>query len=118
MDPRPFWDAADAPDRVGISEIKHITGLYAMWDALIARHPGLLIDNCSSGGRRIDLETISRSMPLWRSDLQCWPNFNATIMQTQTRRAKTRGRRGNSTDPILARGPLSRCVALPAPTAR
>ena len=47
MDPRPFWDAADAPDRVGISEIRHITGLYAMWDELLARHPGLLIDNCS-----------------------------------------------------------------------
>jgi alpha-galactosidase len=84
MDPRPFWDAADALDRVGISEIAHITGMYAMWDELLARHPGLLIDNCSSGGRRIDLETISRSIPLWRSDVQCWPNFGATAMQGQT----------------------------------
>ena len=84
MDIRPFWDAADAPDRVGISEIRHITGLYALWDELLARNPGLLIDNCSSGGRRIDLETISRSMPLWRSDVQCWPNFGATAMQGQT----------------------------------
>ena len=84
MDPRPFWDAADAPDRVGMSEIKHITGMYAMWDALRERHPGLLIDNCSSGGRRIDLETISRSIPLWRSDVQCWPNFGVTAMQGQT----------------------------------
>ncbi|MDX9974145.1 MAG: alpha-galactosidase [FCB group bacterium] len=84
MDPRPFWDAADAPDRVGMSEIGHITGLYALWDELLARHPGLLIDNCSSGGRRIDLETISRSMPLWRSDTQCWPNFSAVALQTQT----------------------------------
>ena len=32
------------------------------------RHPGLLIDDCSSGGRRIDVETLSRSFPLWRSD--------------------------------------------------
>jgi alpha-galactosidase len=84
MDPRPFWEAADAPDRAGISEIRHITGLYALWDDLLARHPGLLIDNCSSGGRRIDLETISRSIPLWRSDVQCWPNFGATAMQGQT----------------------------------
>ena len=84
MDPRPFWDAEDEPDRVGMSEIRHITGLYALWDELLARCPGLLIDNCSSGGRRIDLETISRSMPLWRSDVQCWPNFGATAMQGQT----------------------------------
>ena len=84
MDPKPFWEAADAPDRVGISEIRHITGLYAMWDELLQRHPELLIDNCSSGGRRIDLETISRSIPLWRSDIQCWPGFGATAMQAQT----------------------------------
>jgi alpha-galactosidase len=83
MDPRPFWDAADAPDRVGMSEIRHITGLYALWDDLLSRFPNLLIDNCSSGGRRIDLETISRSIPLWRSDVQCFPNFGTAAMQGQ-----------------------------------
>ena len=84
MNPRPFWDAADAPDRVGIAEIKHITGLYQMWDDLLAQCPGLLIDNCSSGGRRIDIETMSRSIPLWRSDVQCFPGFSGTAMQGQT----------------------------------
>jgi alpha-galactosidase len=84
MDPRPFWDAADAPDRVGMAEIRHITGLYQMWDDLLARCPGLLIDNCSSGGRRIDIETMSRSIPLWRSDAQCFPGFSGAIMQAQT----------------------------------
>lgn len=63
-----FWRAADAPDRQGISEIRYIEGLYAFWDELLARHPGLIIDNCASGGRRIDLEAISRSVALWRSD--------------------------------------------------
>ena len=33
--------------------------------------PSLFIDNCASGGRRIDLETMSRSIPLWRSDNTC-----------------------------------------------
>jgi alpha-galactosidase len=83
-DPAPFWEAADGPDRVGMSEIRHIEGLYAMWDELLARHPGLMIDNCSSGGRRIDLETISRSIPLWRSDYQCFPGFDPVGMQAQT----------------------------------
>jgi alpha-galactosidase len=68
FDPAPYWQAMDAPDRVGVAEMKHIDGLYAFWDALLARNPGLLIDNCASGGRRIDLETTSRSIPLWRTD--------------------------------------------------
>jgi len=68
FDPAPYWQAMDAPDRVGIAEMKHVEGLYAYWDGLLARNPGLLIDNCASGGRRIDLETTSRSVPLWRTD--------------------------------------------------
>ncbi|HEV2210393.1 MAG TPA: alpha-galactosidase [Verrucomicrobiae bacterium] len=68
MDPLPYWRAADRPDRQGISEIKHIEGLYAFWDELRRRNPGLLIDNCASGGRRIDLETIGRATPFWRTD--------------------------------------------------
>lgn len=62
------WELKDKPGRVGISEIRYVEGLYAFWDSLHARIPGILIDNCASGGRRIDLETISRSVPLWRSD--------------------------------------------------
>lgn len=69
IDPLSFWQKADAPDRQGITEIRYVEGLYAFWDELAARHPNLLIDNCASGGRRIDLETTSRSVPLWRSDL-------------------------------------------------
>ena len=70
FDPMPYWVANDKPDRIGISEIRHIEGLYAFWDTLLERFPNLLIDNCASGGRRIDLETISRSSPLWRTDYQ------------------------------------------------
>ncbi|MCX6219643.1 MAG: alpha-galactosidase [Bacteroidia bacterium] len=70
FDPMPYWKANDKPDRTGISEIRHIEGLYAFWDSLLVRFPHLIIDNCSSGGRRIDLETISRSSPLWRTDYQ------------------------------------------------
>jgi len=76
MDPLSFWRTNDAPDRQGISEIRYIEGLYAMWDELLARHPGLVIDNCSSGGRRIDIEMCSRSVPLWRSDTNCSPNHS------------------------------------------
>lgn len=68
--PLEYWQAADAPDRQGMTEIRYVTGLYAMWDELLTRHPHLAIDNCASGGRRIDLETIGRATALWRTD---WP---------------------------------------------
>ena len=70
LDPLPHWRAADAPDRRGITENKHVTGYLAFWDELRRRHPGLLIDSCASGGRRNDLETLRRAVPLLRSDFQ------------------------------------------------
>ncbi|HUT91314.1 MAG TPA: alpha-galactosidase [Thermoguttaceae bacterium] len=68
IDPLGHWRAADAEDRQGITEIRHVTGFLAYWDELRRRHPNLLIDSCASGGRRNDLETMRRSVPLWRSD--------------------------------------------------
>jgi alpha-galactosidase len=68
FDPYPYWNVKDQPGRVGMAEIRHIEGLYAYWDSLLVRFPRLLIDNCASGGRRLDLETMSRSAPVWRSD--------------------------------------------------
>ena len=71
----------DAPDRVGITEIRHITGMYGLWDDLRAAHPGLLVDNCASGGRRIDIETLRRSHPFFRSDYQCNRNCAPEVVQ-------------------------------------
>lgn len=68
MDPLAYWRANDAPDRQGITEIQHVTGYLAYWDELRRRHPEMLIDTCASGGRRNDLETLRRAVPLWRSD--------------------------------------------------
>jgi len=68
FDPLEIWRANDAPDRQGITEIRHVTGYLAYWDELRRRHPDMLIDTCASGGRRDDLETLRRAVPLWRSD--------------------------------------------------
>ncbi|MGC8669133.1 MAG: NPCBM/NEW2 domain-containing protein [Chthonomonadales bacterium] len=73
IDPLPFWRAADEPNREGITEIRYVQGLYAMWDAILRECPGVYIDNCASGGRRLDLEALMRSVPLWRSDTGCSP---------------------------------------------
>ncbi len=63
----------DAPDRIGIGEMKAVEAFYAYWDALRESRPGMIIDNCGGGGRRLDLETLSRSYCFWRSDYNCFP---------------------------------------------
>jgi alpha-galactosidase len=68
MAPLDYWRANDAPDRQGISEIRHVTGYLDFWDELRRRHPDMLLDTCASGGRRLDLETLRRSVPLHKSD--------------------------------------------------
>jgi len=68
MDPLQYWRRNDAADRQGITEIRHIEGYFAYWDELRRRHPDMLIDSCASGGRRNDLETMRRAVPLLRSD--------------------------------------------------
>ena len=68
-----FWRAHDSPDRQGMNENLHVQGYLAYWDELLRRHPGMLIDSCASGGRRNDLETMRRAVPLLRSDYQGSP---------------------------------------------
>jgi alpha-galactosidase len=63
MDPLDYWRHNDPPDRQGITEMHYIEGLYAYWDRLAATWPDGLREECASGGRRIDLETLQR-MPL------------------------------------------------------
>ena len=65
------WRANDGEHRRGITEIKHINGLWRFFDEMLERFPNLIIDNCASGGRRLDIEMMKRSLPLWRSDEQC-----------------------------------------------
>ena len=68
IDPLEFWRKNDAPNRHGITEIRHVEGYLEYWDELRRRHPDMLIDSCASGGRRNDLETLRRAVPLLRSD--------------------------------------------------
>jgi alpha-galactosidase len=93
--PLPAWKAHDTRDRQGITENHYVSGFLAFYDELRRRHPGLLIDNCCRGGRRNDLETMRRSVPLWRSDwtenvgqqsmtygIALWLPFYGTGMET------------------------------------
>jgi len=68
--PLPAWRKNDPADRQGITENLYVQGHLAFWDALKQRNPELRIDACASGGRRNDLETMKRAVPLLRSDFQ------------------------------------------------
>ncbi|HMP05574.1 MAG TPA: alpha-galactosidase, partial [Lacipirellulaceae bacterium] len=68
MDPLLYWQAGEPEDRQGITENRYVSGYLGYWDALLEAHPSLRIDTCASGGRRLDLETLRRSVPLLRSD--------------------------------------------------
>jgi alpha-galactosidase len=68
IEPLGIWRANDSENRQGITENHYVTGFLAFWDELRRRHPNMLIDTCASGGRRNDIETLRRSVPLLRSD--------------------------------------------------
>ncbi len=80
-DALPFWRENDKPGRKGISEIRAVEGLYYVLEELKKRFPDILIDNCASGGRRIDIEMLRRSVVLWPTDLLCYPDFDCETMQ-------------------------------------
>ncbi|MBQ7525374.1 MAG: alpha-galactosidase [Abditibacteriota bacterium] len=74
----------DYNNKTGYNEIKYFEGMYDYWDYLLKDNPGLGIDNCAGGGRKIDLETSMRSISLWRSDYQVPNSFDPIGMQGQT----------------------------------
>ena len=71
IEPLSYWQKNDGENRGGITENHYVTNLYRYLDTMLSSIEGLRIDNCSSGGRRIDCEMMRRSVPLWRSDYQC-----------------------------------------------
>ena len=81
IEPNPYLEIADKPDRAGMNEMRFVEGHFAFWDALLKQFPNLAILNCASGGRRLDLESIARGQPLWRSDYNCFPEATAESTQ-------------------------------------
>lgn len=64
------------PNRKGIAENRWAQSLYRFWDDIRANKPDLLIDNCAGGCTRMDLELMSRSIIMWRTDSHCWMMFD------------------------------------------
>jgi alpha-galactosidase len=110
FEPLALWRSHDTPDRAGITEIEHVEGYLAFFDELHRRFPDLMIDTCASGGRRLDLETLRRAVPLWRSDFASDP----AGMQMQTYGLSLwvpyYGTAVDSTDPYVFRSQMTPAV--------
>ena len=63
-------DLVEAGSRVSGTARVHAQTLavYSLMDELRARHPGLEIESCSSGGGRVDLGVLQRTHRIWASD--------------------------------------------------
>lgn len=84
------WRKNDTADRQGITENLYVQGHLAFWDELRRRNPNLHIDSCASGGRRNDLETMRRAVPLLRSDWSVTV-FAEKPLQREGNQAQTHG---------------------------
>jgi alpha-galactosidase len=110
--PLDHWRHGEAADRQGMTEIRYISGLYEYFDYLQAQHPNLIIDNCASGGRRLDFEMLRRAVALTRSDYiwqaigsQC-ANYGLSFWTPLT------GYATNSVDPYVFRSNIGSHVAV------
>ncbi|HLU60596.1 MAG TPA: alpha-galactosidase [Pseudonocardia sp.] len=64
---RDLVDAGHGP--LGVPGVHAQTlAVYRLIDELRARHPGVEIESCSSGGLRVDLEILQRTDRIWGSD--------------------------------------------------
>lgn len=69
--------------RSGLPAVHRQTkAFYAIVDALKARHPGLEIESCSSGGGRIDVGALTHTDRVWASD--CTDPIERTDIQRGT----------------------------------
>jgi alpha-galactosidase len=68
VDPRLYWEVRDGPERRGLSQLRHVQGMYEVLDWLRERYPHVFVDGCASGGRRLDLGWLKRAHSYFSSD--------------------------------------------------
>jgi alpha-galactosidase len=111
MHPLYYWRSGEAQDRQGMNEIRHIMGLYDYLDTFQRENPELLLDDCASGGRRIDLETMRRMVPLLRSDYLWDPIGAQCFTWALSLWVPVSGHGAVSLDPYDFRSGMQTCVA-------
>lgn len=115
--PSYFWHTGETPETVGLREVRYINGLYEFLDRLTKRFPNLIMDQCASGGRRLDFETMRRSVVLWRSD-SCWddatyPRNVQAMSHGLSHWLPLHGLGSLKTDPLSLRSGMGACSSFP-----
>ncbi len=62
------WMSCDPPGQVGQGNYDHVMGLYEVLDYIRAEYPDLIVENCASGGNRMDFALLRRTDVAWLSD--------------------------------------------------
>ena len=83
MEPDIALASGDEPDRIGVTEMKFVEGFYLFWEELHKRFPNMYIDNCASGGRRLDYKAAAFSFPLCQSDFACFMPYEEECVQLE-----------------------------------
>ncbi len=113
LSPLWYWQNGEPENRQGMNEIRHIMGLYDFYDTLMHDHPRLLIDNCASGGRRIDFEMMRRALTLTRSDHIWDPIADQQMTPALSLWMPYVGIGAVVPDPYLMRGGMGPHISLP-----
>ncbi len=62
------WFSCDPPGQAGNGDYEHVLGLYEVLDYLRQEFPNLIIEDCASGGNRMDYALMRRTDIAWLSD--------------------------------------------------
>ncbi|MHB9035869.1 MAG: alpha-galactosidase [Armatimonadota bacterium] len=65
INPEAYWRRADPTGKIQFAYMK---GLYRVLDTLMSRYPRWFVEQCSSGGHRLDIGTMRRGHSFWFSD--------------------------------------------------
>lgn len=61
INPAKYWEINEAVSARGRLQHDHVRGWWRVWEETRRQHPNLVFENCSSGGRRLDLGTFKRA---------------------------------------------------------
>ena len=79
LDPGAGCNRTDHGHGLGDGLLAHYEGYYATLEQLRARYPEVVLENCSSGGLRIDLGMARRTGPTFLSDPD-WPEHGLQLI--------------------------------------
>jgi len=78
LDPRAGCSCTDHGHGAGDGLFEHYNGYYAVLDLIRSKHPEVLLENCASGGLRIDLGMMKHTHTTFLSDTD-WPEHSLQV---------------------------------------